>query len=332
MKKVLFPALLAWFALAASAQTGAPAPAAPPECAAILARPFDAGLDPSLQPDCDSTTFYFGIGKPQDFATAQACALIERYQHVENNKSMFTGAGILSMVYANGEGTPRDLDRARRFVCENKEASANEMTARLALIDKIAATPVKPPHFDLCATASTGDSWGWCTSIQVREHDAKRFEQLVKMVDGISPEATEAFKKLQAAENEFESLRTEKEVNQNGAARWAWQLQEQDRIRSQFVHDMELFSSANFSQPATLAVVDGYLNNDLNKLQANATQLLQNTTVTWDGVNQTQQAWLKYRQAWRDYESLANPKDSSDAVETEITRERLFHIRKLLQQ
>jgi uncharacterized protein YecT (DUF1311 family) len=305
----------------------APRPAA---CAAILARPFDGGLDPRIQPDCDSSSFYFGIGRDKDYTLARACAFIERINHVDKDGSLFTGPGILSMVYANGEGTPRDLDLARRFTCEDNEASTAEIEGRLALIDKIAATPKDTPHFDLCATAKTATSWSWCTAVLVRQHDAHRYDEMVAIVDKLTPEGQEAFKKLQTAEGVFETARAEGEVDQNGLANAAWVLQEQDRLRATFVADLKQFNKPDFTQPVALAVVDAKMNEDYAKIRATASHLFINTTITLAGVDKAQAAWLKYRDAWRAYEGVVNPKLSGDAVATLITRERLYHLHKLL--
>jgi len=341
---LLLPWLLALpFSAAAQAVQQEPPPAA---CAAILAKPFDGGLDPRIEPDCDSTAYYYGIGREKDYAMARSCALIERIDHVDKDGSLFTGAGILSMVFANGEGTPRDLDLARRFVCENKEAATAETEARLQLLDKIAAAlqppppplpgqfpppprPQPPPHFSLCATTSTGLSWGWCTALTVRQNDAKRYDEMVKIVNGLTPQGVEAFKTLQTAEGAFEAVRSDKEVDQTGAARGAWILQEQDRVRAQFVSDLKLFSTPDFSEPVTLAVVDAVLDKAYNNLRANGADVFRGTTITVAGVDETQIAWRKYRDAWRAYESVVNPKVSGDAVATQLSRERLTQIHKL---
>ena len=237
------------------------------------------------------------------------------------------------MVYANGEGTPRDLDMARRFVCENKQAAPEEIERRLQLIDKIAASPQAAPRFDLCTTASTGPTWGWCAGLQLRIHDAKRYDELVAMVDKLTPQQQESFKALQTAEAAYETARCTKEVDQSGLAGWTRQLQEQDKIRAQFVSDFRLFSQPDFKQPVEFPVVDAMVAKDNGKLVAKGSATaLGSTTITVAGVEETQAAWMKYRDAWRAFEGSVNPTVSGDAVATQITRERLAHLRKLNDQ
>jgi len=332
MKRLLTVAALSTVMLAlplcANAQaSGEPPPAA---CLSILAKPFDGGLDPRIEPDCDATAYYFGIGRDKDYAAAKSCALIERINHVEaKDGSPFPGAGILSMIYANGDGTPRDLDLARRFVCENKEASTAETEARLALLDKIAKTPQTAGRFSVCGVANSTLTLGWCASLQLRVADGIRYDEMVKIVDKLSPQGVEAFKKLQAAEGDFEAARAQKEVDLTGAARAVWVMQEQDRVRAQFVSDLKLFNTAGYAQPVTLTVVDAALNKDYANLRANGASLFRGTTLTVAGVEETQAAWLKYRDAWRAYEGVVNPTVSGDAVVTQIERERLTQLHKL---
>jgi hypothetical protein len=332
MKNLLVLASLLALPLSLVAQSEQAAPTPPPvECSSFLAIPFDGGLDPRIQPDCDSTAFYFGIGRPKDPVAARSCALIERIQHVDKDGSLFTGAGTLSLVYANGEGVPRNLDLARRFVCEIKEAATAETLARLKVIDKIAMTPTAPPKFDLCTNASTGLTYGWCAGIQLRYHDAKRYDQLVAYVDKLTPQQQEAFKTLQAAEAAFEADRLKNEVDQGGLTGWARQLQEEDKIRASFVNDFFLFAKPDYAQPTTFDAVNAMVMKNDTELMTKGTSILRGTTITVDGIKETQDAWVKYRDAWRAFEAAVNPQVSGDAVATQISRERLFHLRRLIE-
>jgi hypothetical protein len=327
MKTRLLLALLLSTTLYASAQDIQENPVSA-ACSAALAKPFDGGLDPSVQPDCDSPAFYFGIGRDRDYASARACAFIERFKHVDKDGSLFTGPGILSMVFANGEGTERNIDLARRFACEIKEASPSETEARMKLLDKMAAAPKEGRRFDLCATATTGQSATWCQSIQLRINDSRRYDELVKMVDGLTPPQQEAFKVLQSAEQDFEAQRAEKEVDQTGTMRGALVQQEQDRVRAQFVADFKLFAKPDFTEPS-FTLADAKMNEEYAIVRKNGPSIFRNTTLTVAGVEETQAVWTKYREAWRKYEAIVAPTVSSDAVATQITRERLTQLHKL---
>jgi hypothetical protein len=68
MKACLFACVLAsTFAITATTVAQSEDPAAT-ICKAILSKPLDPEpeLDPSFPPDCDSSSYYFGIGRPTD--------------------------------------------------------------------------------------------------------------------------------------------------------------------------------------------------------------------------------------------------------------------------
>jgi hypothetical protein len=163
----------------------------------------------------------------------------------------------------------------------------------------------------------------------VRLNDAKRYDELVKIFEALTPAQQEAFKKLQTAEGAFEDARALKELDLTGTARGAFELQEQDRLRAQFLSDLKLFARPDFSEPVTLAVVDARIAADLETIQANAPKLFANTTITFAGIQESQQTWLKLRDAWRAYGAAVYPTVSGDAIATQLGRERLYHLRKL---
>lgn len=325
MKKLMIVALVLSAPLAAQTPVVAPRLS----CAEILATPFTPGLDPRYDDACDATAYYYGIGREKDFSAARACAQLERYKKLDTDGNIFAGPGVLSMLFANGEGGPRDVETARRFVCENKGATAAEIEARLKVIDRIAANALSPPRLDLCATVSSGPAEGWCAAVQVRLRDAKRYNEMVVIFNALTPPQQEAFKALQTAEGNFEDVRGVKEIDQTGTARGAFTLAEQDRLRAQFVSDLKLFASPTFRQAVMLPVAEAKMQSDLAALRSNAPKLFQNTTLTMAGVDETQKVWLKLRDSWRAYGGLVYPTVGGDAIATQITRERLYQLRKL---
>jgi hypothetical protein len=330
MKKLLALAVLLSAPMVVEAQTPPPAGTPVLTCAEILARPFTPGLDPRYEDSCDATAYYYGIGREKDYGAARACAQLERYKHLDKDGDIFAGPGVLSMLYANGEGGARDVETARRFVCENKGATPEEIQARLKVLDRIAANALNPPRLDLCATATSGPAEGWCAAVQVRLRDAKRYAELVAIFNGLTPPQQEAFKALQTAEIAFEELRGVKEIDQTGTARGAFTLAEQDRLRALFVSDLKLFGSGTFKQTVALPVAEAKMQSDLATIRAGAPKLFVNTTLTMEGVDETQKAWLKLRESWRAYGGQVYPTVGGDDIATQITRERLYQLKKLM--
>lgn len=324
----LLLAVLLALPLPALAQVADPQPP-PPECSAILANHVDDNLDPRIEPDCDSTAYYYGIGRDKDYNLARACAYIERFKQVDKDGNLFTGPGILALIYANGDGVPADYELARHFVCEIKEASPSETLARLKDIDRMAQNPKNAGHFGLCATGVSGTTAGWCSSVDLRIHDTTRYNELVKLVDPLTPKQQDAFKVLQSAEQAFEESHVTKELDLTGTFSVSDTLKERDRIRNLFVADFTLFNKPDFSEPVTLGVADAHIDTEYAAIQKNGPRIFRNTTLTVEGVDDTQAIWLKYVAAWRAYEAAVNPTISLDAVATQLDRERLYTLHKL---
>ena len=91
--------------------------------------------------------------------------------------NMFYGPGVLSMLYANGEGVPRNYDLAIRLVCENPWAAPAELEGRVTHLKKMRDANT-PDHFDLCDDATSGLSEGACEAISAGKHDSEREQKL----------------------------------------------------------------------------------------------------------------------------------------------------------
>ena len=79
-----------------------------------------SGYD-DIQPPgrCDSMALYYGIGEQPDPSKARDCAFYEIGREGLNDRvgSPFSGIGMLMTIYANGRGSPRDLDLATALAC-----------------------------------------------------------------------------------------------------------------------------------------------------------------------------------------------------------------------
>ena len=218
-------------ALAATAALGQ-SPARPPivyaqdvtgRCKQLLDTLPQPPAEPSgtFKPDCDSAAYYFGIGRPVDYAAARQCAYVERAHSDANNPDIFAGPGVLSMIYANGHGVKPDLELAKRFTCEGWAAPA-ELEGRLDILDNDRKTNTVA-KFDLCETATSGFSEGWCANIDSRLNQVRRAKNIKLIVDKLPASALPAFHALQSAENDFDDLRSGNEVDLSGTGRAAFE-------------------------------------------------------------------------------------------------------------
>lgn len=87
--------------------------------------------------ECDAEQLYYGIGIPPEPEQARACAL----RRLDANPDPFDGAGLLTMIHANGRGGQRDLDLAIHFPCRMGGAPA-EMAGRIERLMRITGQPL----------------------------------------------------------------------------------------------------------------------------------------------------------------------------------------------
>ncbi len=304
-------AILSVSATALHAQLGETDPQYRALCREALAKPVTLPApDPAIKPDCDSTISYFGIDHPVDYTAARSCALAEYASAASANP--FYGAGILSMIYANGQSVPADLDLAIRFTCES-QASAAEIETRLDILtqDRETRTLAK---FDLCETATSINSQGWCTTIDARLSDIDRKQKLSSLQAALSPAATAPFDELQKAEDDFVQQRAANELNLSGTVSSAITLEEQNDLRDQFLADLLAISTPGFHQDIAFPAADKKLDAAYKPLfkAAEKSRLprepktIPNTTISYKGILETQHTWLHLRDAWMTFAKAAN--------------------------
>lgn len=331
----LFVAFAITLSLRSFAQTLSDDPQADADalCKAILAKSPPAPADPgTFKPDCDSSAYYFGIGRPKDLVAARRCAYAERAHPDDTSSNIFAGPGVLSMLYANGDGTPRNTALARRFVCEAWSAPA-ELHIRLELLDQIDKS-AKPPHFDLCDTATSGLSQGWCRSIDSRLARVERDRKIEQLTSALSPNAKAAFASLKKAEASYEQARSANEVDLSGTGRAAFEFEEEDSIADEFLANLR---SLQMSAPSSL-LDPKEADTKLNIAYALARQKLPEEgqsfgkygTIGFDGVQKTERVWLVLRDRWMDFIGIAYPSYPREAFLAKIISQRIHQLNSLV--
>lgn len=292
-------------------------------CDAVLARPLqpEPALDPSFKADCDSTAFYFGLGRPVDYSAARRCALVERSVPRPSIGDMFYGPGILSMIYANGKGVKPDFTLATRFVCEDEWAAPAELQFRLELLERDKKTG-QVHAFDLCDTSTSGLSEGFCASINARAADADREKTLKRLTAALDAQQSAAFHRLQVAEAAFEEARTRNEVDLSGTGRAAFSFEEQQKLRDSFVRTLRLVLSGTLQEKTGLASADRRLNATYRSLRAAKPDPDRWGTVTFEGIQTTQRAWLPVRDSWSAFAEALHGKTAPADIAAFITLQR----------
>lgn len=305
-------------------------------CKLILAT-IPAPSQPDIgrfKPDCDSTQFYFGIGRKRDFVAARQCAFAERTNPERTESDIFAGPGVLSMLYANGEGIARDTPLARRFVCENQPASTAELENRLDLLDKIDNSR-EQPHFDICDTATSGLSEGECASIFARKANLSRAAEISDLTANLSPAAKTAFSALQQVEAAYENAHGENEVDTSGTGRMAFSEMASQDAAEEFLDNLRSLQQPPSSASRNAAESDRRLNQRYallrRKLPPTDSQISAFGSINFAGVQKTERLWLQLRDNWMEFIRIAYPSYPRDAFLTRLTVQRTQTLNSVLQ-
>jgi uncharacterized protein YecT (DUF1311 family) len=296
--------------------------------AAPLAQPSPARAETGsdLQ-HCDSTALYYGFDQPADWNAARSCAYYQRSHPRQSPGDPFYGPGVLTMLYANARGVPRDYELAIRFACENSWAADAEMELRIGHLEQLRDARAQVASFDLCDDGTSGLMEGACESVRQRLSDVKRRQELDRIAAGWPPRVKEAFQSLRAAEDAFVAARTGKEVDLSGTGRAAFSLEEEGRLRDQFLINLRRFARGDVphASPADYQSADHSLNEAYQHLRQ-APESFWQGTIKPAGIRDTEVAWLKLREEWVEFARLAYPRLSADTVRTQITRLRLHQL------
>jgi hypothetical protein len=308
-------------------------------CREASIRPFTPPpADPAIKPDCDSSAAYYGIGHPVDYTAARSCALTE-YANPVANPSIFYGPGILSMIYANGQGVPADLDLATRFTCESVWSSPAEIETRLDLLAE-ARINHTPATLDLCDTATSANSDGWCTSLEARFSDIDRKQKLDQLRSTLAATSITSFEALQKAQQDFEDARTTNEIAVYGSAQSSAFYEQRNDLRDQFYDDLVRITASTFQEPTPIKKADSTLADAYKPIRIGASKAhlplapktIAKTRVTFKGVEETQAIWLQLRDAWTTFALAANPIPNVDTqAAAVITLQRADQLKQLTQ-
>jgi uncharacterized protein YecT (DUF1311 family) len=337
MKKpwfVLFPVLVCALRLGAQLEdTDQPTQA---KCAEFLKTPLPAeGLAvtaPKAWPDCDSYKFYSGIDRKVDFAAARQCAwseLLAQQATLEpryTGESVFGGSAMLTVLYANGEGVPRNIPLAIRFACEAEGAPA-EIALRVKHLEALATEQSEnSAKFSFCDDITSGFMQGFCAARDSEIRDQMRAESLNALVSHFTPSQRLAFDKLRKSEETYALAHASGEIDLSGTARAMFQIEAQDTLRDDFLAALQRYEKGKFpSEPtAQYSDADERLNSAYRKALSDAEKHKSDYggAVQPSGIRDAERAWLRYRDAWMAFAKLRYPSVPASAWLVLLTNDR----------
>ncbi len=114
----------------------------------------------------------------EDSVTERLCAYLDREGDDPDDNDLFSGSGMLLMIYANGRGVQRNISLAKRFACEIRGMDEHVIEARFSHLDEIAQDPSRSPVFEACDGIVRSDMDGLCAAYSTDDVRIKRDQQL----------------------------------------------------------------------------------------------------------------------------------------------------------
>lgn len=277
---------------------------------------------------CSSYAHYFGFGCVQDFRKAKAKAYAERQGKVDDP---FRGASLLSMVYANGHGAPRDFDLAAKFSCEPNSAEA-ESEDRLDHLERLAEDDSPSGDFSICDDLTSGYMQGICATHWNRLHDIQLREKLAEITRGWNKAERDSFERFRNGFDEYNGHHAGNEVDMSGTARSAMYIEELERGEDSLVACLLRFEKDIFpnASPDQFRRSDSILNRVYKRIQRDTATPM--GTVQREDIRRTQRKWLLYRDAWVRFARVKYPRFDEISIKNWLTMERVKELEKLVER
>lgn len=340
---------LAWtaMALAASAAVPAAVPAAGPypntanfgvpfskdedwykQCMRVeRLQPAPAPARVRAAPDCDAVDLY-------DRKRSQASTSQAEWDQVRACALAKNDNGVLMMLYANGYGVARDMDRAIRHACSLDRTAKAEMEGR---VEHLARGPEAGKPFDLCDDITSGYMGAVCTARREAQDSRLRDARLERAARALPAASRAPFAKLRQAAERYAAEAGSAETDMQGTAAADLALQNQARLREQAMQAM-LDTVAGKLPPASaedFAQSDRRLNDAYGKVMAIPSaqdghpDRIGDSTIEHADVRKDQRLWLAYRDAFLAFRASLPSGPGADAIRTLLTSQRTAELRAL---
>jgi uncharacterized protein YecT (DUF1311 family) len=205
------------------------------------------------------------------------------------------------------------------------------MELRIGHLEAMRDARADRTRFDLCDDITSGLSMGACTNIQTSRADTRREQQIETLAARLPESAKPLFGQLRKAEAAFEDARSGNEIDLSGTARGMFELQETNRLRDQFLINLQRFGNGDVprTSPADVAQLDRSLNSLYQDIQRAPADTWKYGTVRPEGIRETERTWVALEDAWVEFAKQAYPALDSNAIRAQLIRLRLHQLRSL---
>lgn len=271
---------------------------------------------------CDSMDMYDHARSKQEYEAALRCALYSwnSGDHNWDDPDLAT----LVMIYANGDGVPRDVDTAVRLACEAQPADSAARLIHQLATSKSSASPLR---FDICSLDIQTDpstEYG-CLASDLADQKSKRDAHLAELMARWTSPQRAAYEKAAKAYDAYASASAKAE-GVIGTGYGEDMLQIQGDLDKEFAGDIEAFEQGKLPS----ATHQKYLDAD-KALNAGYKSLLAN----WDSDDRpakdflvnAERDWIVYRDAFVEFAKLRWPQVPADSWLAFLTEERTRRLR-----
>lgn len=284
--------------------------------------------------ECDPVALYDGTGVAMNPMRARQCALLSLRMLDEARKpqELIDTLGVLTMVYANGRGVPRDLDLATALACRMPAAPAEVHERIMHLQERKEGLWPGDADFDFCDDNSGGITGTECALRKSAIAEAERADKIQMLMLGWNAQQRQVFATLEAAARAYAQASSEHEVDLSGGSHLDFQVEQEQSVQKAFINLLEKLEESRQENHRSLhaptddaRVLDARLNALYRQIMSQSSTESANLDdrVTTAGIRTTQRAWLRYHDAWLAFAAVRYPKLDPDVLRALLLGERI---------
>ena len=270
--------------------------------------------------ECSSVDLYYGLGGHADAEKARHCAYVELAKaRAEGYGLGMSGAGVLTMIYANGDGVERNLEVATRFACSISAAAPAELDGRAKHLAALSGKPTE--RLDYCDDVTSGWAGGECAYVDSRRMADKRAARLKALTAGWTSDQLATLATLRTTEEAFAESRANTEFDLSGTMWRVFQLGARSEVFESTVERIEALEKGPLTRDVELGAAERRLNEVYRRTIGSNDFTDNDGYLTSEGLRKTERLWISYRDAFVSLARLRWPQ-SQDALSAALAVER----------
>ena len=273
-----------------------------------------------------SEDYYYGFGVNQDYQKAFTMFTAEK------------NISYLVMMYINGDGRPKDLDKAQELLTKEASHCLHVSELQMAINERRGVPEQEQRRIGFCDLAYTTPELNYCVDLENRLEQKKYDEMLLQLHAELSTKAKEILAKIEQESQTIQRIDAARSYTSylNGSIRGVARASTEGYIKERHYKRIEAFlvkRTLPNSSSTALQAADKELNvvyqsqrqaeKDLLDTDADPeTQAATKKIIEeqLSNLKYAQLAWIRYRDLWVELLLLHRPKqvDSDEQIATSI--------------